>query len=134
MATEKVVLIVDDDPSVLETMRMLLETKDGFRVHVALGSQGAAHILDSAHRVDVLIADVILAGSVTGIDVCHRAAARHPAVALVVISADSNTDAAMMPDYSIYLRKPFGGIELVAAIEEAERLALVRAASSETAG
>jgi len=126
MGADKVVLIVDDDPTVLETMRILLESKGGFRVHIAMGSHGAAHCLATADQIDVLIADVILAGEITGIDVCHQVTDKHPVAALVIISADSRADAALMPPYSIYLRKPFGGVELMDAIEEAERLAQLR--------
>lgn len=126
MGAETVVLIVDDDPSVLDTMRILLEGKGAYRVHVALGSQGAAHVLESLAQIDVLIADVILSGEVTGIDVCHQAMDRHPEAALVIISADSRADSTVMPPYSIYLRKPFGGADLVEAIDEAQRLVQVR--------
>ena len=117
MDTDKVVLIVDDDHAVLETMRILLEGKRAFRVHCAVGSSGAAHFLSAQQQVDVLIADVILAGEITGIDICHLARHQHPDVGLVVISADPNIDAQAIPERSVYLRKPFGGIELVQAIE-----------------
>lgn len=132
MGAEKVVLIVDDDPTVLETMRILLEGRGLCRVHVALGSHGASRCLATVAQVDVLIADVILAGEITGIDVCHQARERHPEVALVIISADARNDPASMPGHSIYLRKPFGGVELVQAIEEAERLVRLRRGIIET--
>ena len=117
MDADKVVLIVDDDHAVLETMRMLLEGRGVFRVHCAVGSGGASHFLSTQEQVDVLIADVILAGEITGLDICKIARRQHPAVGLIVISADPNTDAETVPERSIYLRKPFGGNELVEAIE-----------------
>jgi CheY-like chemotaxis protein len=123
MDTDKVVLIVDDDHAVLETMRILLEGKGGFRVQCVVGSGGASHFLSTQERVDVLIADVLLAGQINGIDVCHLARRQHPDVGLVVISADPNTDDHPLPERSLYLRKPFGGKELVDAIERAQALA-----------
>lgn len=123
MDADKVVLIVDDDHAVLETMRILLEVKGGFRVHCAVGSRGASHFLLAQEQVDILIADVILAGEITGLDICHLARTRHPDVGLVVISADPNIDAEAMPERSVYLRKPFGGKELVEAIERVQAFA-----------
>jgi DNA-binding NtrC family response regulator len=123
-------LIVDDDPAVLETMRILLEGKDGFEVFCALGSHGAKHLMGRFERLDVLIADVILAGEATGVDICHEAISHYPEVALVVISADPRTDAAVLPEGSVYLRKPFGGYELLTAIDQAEHLAQTRRANT----
>ena len=132
MSGARVVLIVDDDPAVLETMRILLEGKGGFEVFCALGSHGARHLLGRIERLDVLIADVILAGEATGIALCHEAVSGHPQVALVVISADPRADAAVIPDDSVYLRKPFGGYELMAAIDQAGHLAQTRRANATT--
>jgi DNA-binding NtrC family response regulator len=123
MDTDKVVLIVDDDHAVLDTMRILLEGKGGFRVHCAVGSNGASHFLSAQEQVDVLIADVILAGEITGIDICNLARRQHPDVGLVIISADPNTDEESVPERSVYLRKPFGGNELVEAIERVQAFA-----------
>lgn len=117
MDTDKVVLIVDDDHAVLDTMRILLEGKGGYRVHGAVGSKGAAGFISSQPRIDVVVADVILAGETTGIEVGRQAAARHPEVGLVIISADPGVDAQSLPERSMFLRKPFGGHELIAAIE-----------------
>lgn len=111
-----VVLIVDDDHAVLETMRMLLEVKGGFDVHCAVGSHGAVHFLAGPQQVDVMIADVLLAGETTGIDICCDARRRHPDVGVVVISADHLEDICDLPERSVYLRKPFGGNELLDAI------------------
>lgn len=130
MSGTRVVLIVDDDPAVLETMRILLEGKDGFEVFCALGAHGARHLMDRLERLDVLIADVILAGEATGVDICDQAISRHPELALVVISADPRAEAAALPESSVYLRKPFGGYELLAAMDEAEHLAQTRRANT----
>jgi len=123
MDTDKVVLIVDDDHAVLETMRILLEGKGGYRVKCVVGSSGASHFLSTQECVDVLIADVLLAGEINGIDVCNLARLQHPDVGLIVISADPNTDERHLPERSVYLRKPFGGKELVEAIERVQAFA-----------
>jgi CheY-like chemotaxis protein len=118
MAAERVVLLVDDDHAVLETMQMLLESRGGFEVHAAVGRAGCAMYLARLPHIDVIVADVILAGTTTGIEVCELARQQHPDVGLVVISADSRADAMTLPPRSIYLRKPFGGDDLVTAITQ----------------
>lgn len=122
MDAERIVLIVDDDHAVLETMQMLLEGKGGFRVYCAVGSHDATHCLSAHARVDIVIADVILTGEINGIEICHRARRQHPHVGLVVISADPKIDLELLPGHSVYLRKPFGGDDLLQAIEQAQSL------------
>lgn len=120
-----VLLIVDDDHAVLETMRMLCDVKGGFDVHCAVGSHGAMHFLSTLETVDVLIADVVLAGETTGIEICHAARRRRPGVGLVVISADPGPGESELPERSIFLRKPFGGSELLKAIERVQAFAIL---------
>ena len=117
------VLLVDDDRAVLETMRILLESRGGFEVRSAIGAAGAAHCLTVNEHTDVVIADVVLAGQITGIDLCRSALQLHPRVALVLISADPTIDPASVPERCVYLRKPFGGGDLIAAIADAQRRA-----------
>ena len=118
----KTVLIVDDDELVLEAIDLLVSQADGFRSIRSLGVSSAHSDLQQA-RIDVLVADVILAGSTTGIELCERAIARHPMIAIVVITADSEVRRNEIPKRGIFLRKPFGGKQLLLAIDAA----LVRA-------
>jgi len=123
MGTEKMVLVVDDDQAVLETMQILLEGHGGFHVHCAKGSLGANACFSAHAHLDAIIADVLLAGETTGIDLCNLGRRLHPQVGLVVISADPHVEMEGLPKNSVYLRKPFGGNELFAAIEQAQVLA-----------
>lgn len=123
MSADKVVLIVDDDKAVLETMQMLLQGKGGFAVHCAVGTTGAAACLDAHECVDVIVADMILAGKSTGADVCETGRRLHPQAGLVIISADPLADVAKLPERSVFLRKPFGGNDLIDAIGQALVLA-----------
>jgi DNA-binding NtrC family response regulator len=115
MATKKTVLIVDDDDLVLESIDLLLSAADGFQSIRARGSAGAISHMRHAH-IDVVVADVILAGSMTGIDICRRAMEHYPGVAIVVITADTEVHRAEVPARGVFLRKPFGGEQLLKAI------------------
>lgn len=119
MGKETVVLVVEDDQAVLEAIRVLLEGHGRFRVLCAMGVREAQSCLEAGEGIDIVVADVILAGEITGIDVCRRARELHPGIALVIISADPGSEAELVPDGGVYLRKPFGGRELLAAMERA---------------
>ncbi|WP_426699677.1 response regulator [Rhodanobacter sp. Col0626] len=118
MDTTKTVLIVDDDDLVLESIDLLLSAVDGFRCIRARGSASAvSHMQHSP--VDVIVADVILAGSMSGIDICQKAVEHHPTIAVVVITADPEVHCADIPECGVLLRKPFGGEQLLEAIRVA---------------
>jgi DNA-binding NtrC family response regulator len=114
----KTVLIVDDDALVLEAIDLLVSQVGGFRSIRSLGVDSARSDLEQA-RIDVLVADVILAGSTTGIELCERAIERHPGIAIVVITADSEVQRCDIPRRGIFLRKPFGKQQLFEAIDAA---------------
>ena len=116
METNKTVLIVDDDHLVLESIDLHLSTTDGFQTIRVLGSAGALSHMQNAPGIDVIVADVILAGAMSGIDLCQKAIERYPGIAVVVITADTEVQCADIPARGVFLRKPFGGEQLVGAI------------------
>lgn len=122
MDAARVALIVDDDPSVLETMRALLDGQGGFRVHTALGGPAAVRHLRALERLDLLVADVDVANDGAGAAFCHEAVGRHPGLAMVAMSSDG-PGKETLPTTAVLLRKPFGGRELLAAIQQASCLA-----------
>lgn len=126
--TNKTVLIVDDDALVLDSIDLLLSAEENFQCIRALGSSGADSHLQHAH-IDIIVADVILAGSLTGLDIARKAIERYPHVAVVIITADTEVEREEIPLRWAFLRKPFGGEQLRAAIERAQ----IKAGQIETA-
>jgi len=114
--TKKTVLIVDDDDLVLESIDLHLSATEGFQTIRVRGSAGAISHLQHAPSIEVIVADVILAGSVSGIDICQKAIERYPAIAVVVITADTEVHCAEIPERGVFLRKPFGGEQLLEAM------------------
>ncbi|WP_256364089.1 response regulator [Rhodanobacter sp. C01] len=119
MDANKTVLIVDDDVLVLESIDLHLSAADGFQTICAQGSAGATSHMLNAQGIDVIVADVVLAGSMSGIDICQKAIVQYPKIAVVVITADPEVHCAEIPERGVFLRKPFGGEQLLDAIEEA---------------
>jgi DNA-binding NtrC family response regulator len=119
MPNTKTLLVVDDDSLVLESILLLLAAVDGFQTVGARGAADATVHLHGSRTIDVLVADVVLAGPTTGLDLCRIALETHPDIAIVVITADSDVHPAETPARGVFLRKPFGAEMLLAAIEQA---------------
>lgn len=119
MEAKKTVLIVDDDDLVLESIDLHLSQAGRLRTIRARGAEAAASHLKNEPSIDVIVADVILAGTTSGLDLCQQAIERNPAIAIVVITADTEIHRTDIPPRGVFLRKPFGGEQLMDAIETA---------------
>jgi CheY-like chemotaxis protein len=105
-----VVLVVDDDPDVRETVVNLLEPA-GFTVIDAASGRQALDVLERDSTIEVLFTDVMMPG-ISGITLARRALAMRPDLHVVLASAYFHDEAEQFP----CLRKPFHGDELVRAI------------------
>ncbi|WP_027515051.1 response regulator [Bradyrhizobium sp. WSM1417] len=130
------ILIVDDDPAVQMTIRLLLE-RAGHHITVAGdGRKGLA--LFEASQFDLLFLDIFMPG-MDGLETMRHIRALQPAIPIVVISGRSFTpDAHAEPDFLkmatklgavASLQKPFRADALLAAVAgclNAARTASVR--------
>ena len=119
MGIKKTILIVDDDDLVLESIDLLLSAVDDFQTICARGSEGARSHMAHARHVDVIVADVVLRGALSGIDICRQVMAQCADVAVVIITADTEVRRTDVPERGVFLRKPFGGEQLIAAVNAA---------------
>lgn len=117
------ILIVDDDPAVQITIRLLLE-RAGHRVTIAGdGRQGLA--LFEAGQFNLLFLDIFMPG-MDGLETMRRIRMLQPAMPIIVISGRSITpDAYAEPDFLkmatklgavASLQKPFRPDALLAAV------------------
>lgn len=79
------ILIVDDEPAVVYTLKCILE-KVGYTVSEAGTGAQAAEQLQSANDIDVIICDLGLAGEQSGIEVLAKAADIRPGMGRVVLT------------------------------------------------
>jgi two-component system response regulator MtrA len=114
------VLLVEDDPSILQTIRILL-TRAGFDVHaVADGPIGVAAFTD--RPFDVVILDVMLPTG-DGFEVCRRI--RETSVVPIIMLTARSGVADVVTGLEIgaddYITKPFEPLELIARVRAALR-------------
>jgi CheY-like chemotaxis protein len=110
-ASRGVVLVVDDDPDVRETIVSMLEPA-GFTVVDAASGRQALDVLERDPTIDILFTDVMMPG-ISGITLAKRALELRPALRVVLTSAYFRDEGERLP----CLRKPFQGDELVRALE-----------------
>src|SRR4051812_9103655 len=126
--TEKpVVLVVDDETSILDSVRILLKT-EGFAAHVAQGGKAGLDRLAEL-RPDVIVSDVRMPG-VDGLQLLAAARAMDPAPPVVLMTAQATLQSAIQAVNDgafYYLQKPFRNDELVAIVRRALESRVLRA-------
>jgi DNA-binding NtrC family response regulator len=83
-AAKKYVLVVDDEPSVLLTYRMILE-QQGYQVTAAISSRDAIAGIEQ-QAMDLLICDLSLEQKHTGFEVIDFARRRDPQVPAILVT------------------------------------------------
>ncbi|MEP6758520.1 MAG: response regulator transcription factor [Actinomycetota bacterium] len=109
------ILLVEDEPSLAETVRYALE-REGFGVTVARDGQEALDRF-GAETPDLVILDLMLP-AVSGLDVCRRIRATSTVPIVMVTAKDSEADkvAGLELGADDYVTKPFSVRELVSRV------------------
>lgn len=117
------ILIVDDHSDIRRLIRMTLEFA-GHGANVAEASDGETGLaMARALRPDVVITDVMMPGSTSGLSLCQTLTS-DPAMsgtAIVMISAKGRAEdrlAGIEAGAQAYLVKPFSPLELVKTLEQ----------------
>lgn len=119
--TRPVLLVVDDDASILSTLdRSLRRAK--YEVHLAEGGTAALEVLDRI-RPDLVLLDVLMPGGPDGYQVCRELRARPdmdlvPVVFVTALDTEQDEAKAFSASGSAFLRKPFELEELLALVED----------------
>ena len=107
------ILLVDDDPSVLELTRELLSMV-GYEVLPAAGGAAALRHADAGERFDALVTDHSMPG-MSGEDLIIRIRQRRPDVPCLLMTGHGDVSDELSVSVSV-LRKPFRASELAAAV------------------
>jgi CheY-like chemotaxis protein len=107
--TTRVVLLVGGELTGRVSTAMHLR-KSGFDVIEAADGDEARRVLDSGY-VNVVFADLAMAGQANGLALLRWLRERHPAIKAIVTS-DTETDMAGLDGYGIFLSKPYRPVDL----------------------
>jgi DNA-binding response OmpR family regulator len=117
------VLCVDDDPDVLEALRVILED-GGWRVETAPSAQ-EGEMVAGEDPPDVAILDLMLEEVDSGVTLATRLRARHPELPIFLLSSVGHTfldthDVGRLQVTGI-LQKPIQGDTLLRIMEQARK-------------
>lgn len=112
----KTILVVDDEPKILEVITALFEHK-GFRVFSAENGQDALDIFH-AQNITLVVLDLMMPG-LSGEEVCRaiRKISRVPIIMLTARAQECDIVAGLGLGADDYITKPFGLQELFARVE-----------------
>lgn len=119
MAHQSSILVVDDDPGVLDALRFLFE-EEGYRVQTSeKGDYAEALHDDNGGLPDLIVLDILLSGK-DGRDICRklksRADTRH--VPIVMISAHPDAERSTRDvGADAFVAKPFAIDHLLSVIQ-----------------
>lgn len=127
------VLIVDDDPAILRSVRRALDAR-GYDVEVSAVVSGI-HELVAKFRPDVILLDLLLPDG-DGIEIAHelKGSSRATVIVLSAVGDESRKVAALDAGAQDYVTKPFGMEELLARVRVALRRSAGAATTQLTAG
>jgi len=115
---KKRVLLVDDDPELLESVRVALTTR-GYEVLTACdGAEALARV--ERDRPDLMVLDLVMPrrSGLTVIDRMQRTAMRStPIIMMTANDEERHRDAAKLRGVSVFLSKPFAIEQLLSEVE-----------------
>lgn len=132
MSAVYTVLLVDDEPRVLDALRRTLRDPM-FRLLTAQDGREALDVM-AAGGVDILVSDIDMPG-MTGIELVKEVRRRHPEVVRLLLTGDASLDSALDAinhgEVFRYLVKPWKAAELRQTLADAiARLGELRAAAA----
>lgn len=119
MTQKPSVLVVDDESSILDTLRILLR-KEGFEVTTAQGGKAGLEQIRSGNH-DIVLTDVRMP-QVTGLDVLQAAKEQDSMTPVILMTAQASLQsavAAVNAGAFYYIQKPFSNDELLVILRRA---------------
>jgi DNA-binding response OmpR family regulator len=115
--TGQLVLVVDDEPNIVQLVRLYLE-REGFHVQAVGNGKAALQAVETQHPA-LMVLDLMLP-ELDGFEVCRRLrGANNPIPILMVTARDEDVDKILGLEMGAddYLTKPFNPRELVARVK-----------------
>lgn len=115
----RVVLLVEDEPPVLQLTCLLLQ-QENFMV---LPTSNPSEALEVARgvRVDLLLSDMQMGDGMTGIELAERILAEKPGIKVVIMSGTPGAQPEIVRKGYDFLAKPFTRTNLIERVREVVR-------------
>ncbi len=113
------VLVVDDEPALLELASLMLEQL-GYQIIAAGDGRSALELLNN-HPVDLLLSDVVMPGGMSGYELAIAAIEINPEIKILLTSGftgEQQIDQQLMQRFGTPLEKPYSHTELSRRIDE----------------
>lgn len=113
------ILVVDDDPDILDAVQFVLEDA-GYQVSTSQKGENAESLVRADALPQLLILDVLLSGK-DGRDICKKLKSNHHTKHLPVIMISAHPDAqrtVLQAGADDFLAKPFDIAQLLAKVAE----------------
>jgi CheY-like chemotaxis protein len=114
------VLVIDDEPSILEYVRKVLH-QAGYGTFIAEnGEQGLALFEKRKAEIDLVLTDIVMPDSIDGLEVAARIKQIDPAVPVLFITGvipEDDPHTLSLTNNGFLLRKPFFPDQLVRFVE-----------------
>jgi CheY-like chemotaxis protein len=118
MALKRSVLLVDDESSILQTLRLVFE-REGYEVATAQSSAEAIDLLDRNGHFDAVITDLNMEKEDIGLEVARAALKSQPKPAVVIctgFASMANSRAALEMGVDYMAHKPVELKDLISAL------------------
>ena len=122
--TGELILLVDDEPNIIELAQLYLE-REGYRIITASNGKAALNAVEK-ERPALMVLDVMMP-EVDGLEVCRTLRGKKDPVAILMLTArDEDIDKILGLELGAddYLTKPFNPRELVARVKAVLRRSL----------
>jgi len=113
----RTVLIVDDEPLVLQTTAQIL-ADDGCKVVLARDYAEALRRLEGAPETDVLVTDISFSQGPNGIALARAVAEKWPHIRIVIVSGDVRPAGCDYPESALFFTKPYAPGALCTMVRE----------------
>jgi two-component system, response regulator PdtaR len=110
--TGRAILIVEDHELLRQFMAGLMESV-GFEAVQARNADEALTILESRSDVALLVTNVVMEGSMDGVELAHAVDIRWPSIKIIVVSGKRGLMESDLPRKCLLLAKPYHDDELV---------------------
>lgn len=116
-ATTRLILVVEDDPTILEFLCEILED-EGFVVEPRESADAALTFLEeSAHFVDLLLTDITMPGKIDGADLANLTGDRWPQIPLLIMSGFETPESAGIKHPASFIAKPWALGQMLDLVE-----------------